>query len=110
MIHKRPSVRLRVGLLVLVPLMFLAGLAGYNITKSASSALTLIRSKTMLTDLGPPVASLQEALAAERTQAIVYFAQPLPGVLAALQRREAVADRAVTQVVQATNALSLIHI
>ena len=104
MIHKRPSVRLRVGLLVLVPLVFLAGLAGYNITKSASSALTLIRSKTMLTDLGPPVASLQEALTAERTQAIVYFAQPLPGVLAALQQREAVTDHAVAQVIQATNA------
>jgi signal transduction histidine kinase len=104
MIHKRPSVRLRVTLLVLVPLAFLAGLATYNVTRSASSALVLIRSKTMLTDLGPPVASLQQALTAERTQALVYFAQPGPGALAALGQREAVTDRAVARVTAATNS------
>jgi signal transduction histidine kinase len=104
MIHKRPSVRLRVTLLVLVPLVFLAGLAAYDVTRSASSALMLIRSKTMLTDLGPPVASLQQALTAERTQTIVYSAQPAPDVLAALRQREAVTDHAVALVAEATNS------
>lgn len=104
MIHKRPSVRLRVTLLVLVPLLFLAGLAGYEVSRSASSALTLIRSKTMLTDLGPPVASLQQALTAERTQTIVYSAQRAPDVLAALRHREAVTDHAVALVAEATNS------
>jgi signal transduction histidine kinase len=104
MIHKRPSVRLRVTLLVLVPLLFLAGLAAYDVTRSASSALTLIRSKTMLTNLGSPVASLQQALTAERTQATVYFAQPAPGVLTALRHREAVTDHAVALVAEATNS------
>jgi signal transduction histidine kinase len=104
MIHKRPSVRLRVTLLVLVPLLFLAGLAAYDVTRSASSALTLIRSKTMLTNLGPPVAGLQQALTAERTQATVYFAQPAPDVLAALRHREAVTDHAVALVAEATNS------
>jgi signal transduction histidine kinase len=103
MIHKRPSVRLRVTLLVLVPLVFLTSLAAYDVTRSASSALTLMRSKTMLADLGPPVASLQQALTAERTQATVYFAHPAPGVLAALQQREAVTDHAVALVAAATD-------
>ena len=104
MIHKRPSVRLRVILLVLVPLAFLAGLASYDVTRSASSALMLTRSKTMLTDLGPPVASLQQALTAERTQTTVYFAQPAPDALAALRQREAATDHSVAQVTAATNS------
>jgi signal transduction histidine kinase len=104
MIQKRPSVRLRVTLLVLVPLVFLTGLAAYNVTRSASSALMLIRSRTMLTDLGPPVASLQQALTAERTQTIVYFAHPAPDALAELRQREAVTDHAVKLVAQATNS------
>ena len=104
MIHKRPSVRLRVTLLVLVPLAFLAGLAAYDITRSASSALTLIRSKTMMTNLGPPVASLQQALTAERTESIVYSAQRAPDVLATLRQREAVTDHAVALVAGATNS------
>lgn len=104
MIQKRPSVRLRVTLLVLVPLVFLTGLAVYNVTRSASSALTLIRSRTMLTGLGPPVASLQRALAAERTQTIVYFAHPAPAALAELRQREAVTDHAVALVADATNS------
>jgi signal transduction histidine kinase len=104
MIQKRPSVRLRVTLLVLVPLVFLTGLAAYNVTRSAGSALTLIRSRTMLTDLGPPVASLQQALTAERTQTIVYFAHPAPGALAELRQRQAVTDHAVKLVAQATES------
>jgi signal transduction histidine kinase len=107
MIQKRPSVRLRVTLLVLVPLVFLAGLAAFDVTRSASSALTLIRSKTMLTDLGPPVASLQQALAAERTQAIVYFAHPAPDALAALGQREAATDHAVALTADATNSAAV---
>jgi signal transduction histidine kinase len=107
MILKRPSVRLRVTLLVLVPLLFLAGLATYDIARSANSALALIRSKTTLTDIGPPVASLQQALAAERREAIVYFAQPGPAQLTALRQREAVTDHAVAQVTAATTSAAV---
>lgn len=107
MTHKRLSVRLSVILLVLVPLAFLAGLAAHDITRSASSALTLIRSKTMLTNLGPPVARLQHALAAERTQTSVYSARRAPDVLAALRQREAVTDHAVALVAAATNSAAV---
>ena len=107
MILKRPSVRLRITLLVLVPLLFLAGLATYDIARSANSALALIRSKTTLTDIGPPVASLQQALAAERREAIVYFAQPGPDQLTALRQREAVTDHAVAQVTAATTSAAV---
>jgi hypothetical protein len=104
MILKRPSVRLRVALLVLVPLVFLVGLAVLDVAGSASSAVRLIKSKTMLTDLGPPVASLQQALTAERTQAAIYFAQPAPGAFTGLRRTEAVTDRAAAQVLAAMSS------
>jgi signal transduction histidine kinase len=107
MILKRRSIRLRVALLVLVPLVCLIGLSGYEVTKSASSALTLIRSRVLLTDIGPPVASLQAALTAERAQMIVSFAQPTSSAVAGLQAREAATDRAVGSFLTATNSSSV---
>src|SRR5258708_1438718 len=83
---RRRSVLLRVALLVLVPLIFLLGLFTYTVTTSVSGALTLIRSKDVMDDLAPPVASLQQALTRERAQIIVYGGQPTPAAQAALQR------------------------
>jgi signal transduction histidine kinase len=101
---RRRSVLLRVALLVLVPLGFLIGLFTYTITTSAHSALTLIRSKVMMDDLGQPVASLQQALTHERAQLIVYYAQPTPAELAALQRQQVATDHAVTSFLGATGS------
>ena len=92
---RRRSVLLRVALLVLVPLVFLVGLFSYTVTTSVTGALTLIRSKVMMDDLGQPVASLQQALTRERAQTIVYYARPTPAALAALQRQQLVTDQAV---------------
>jgi signal transduction histidine kinase len=103
---RRRSVLLRVALLVLVPLVFLAGLVTYTVTTSVTGALTLIRSEVMLDDLGQPVASLQQALSRERAQTIVYYARPTPAALAALKRQQAVTDRAVAAVMAATGSSS----
>ena len=107
MILKRRSIGLRVALLVLVPLVFLIGLSAYNVTRSASSALGLIRSRVMLTHIGPPVASLQAALTAERAQMIVFYAQPTQTAVTGLQAREAATDRTVTAFLAATNSSSV---
>lgn len=101
---RRRSVLLRVALLVLVPLVFLAGLVTYTVTTSVTGALTLIRSKVMMDDLGQPVASLQQALSRERAQTIVYYARPTPAALAGLKRRQAVTDHAVAAVMAATGS------
>ena len=104
---RRRSVLLRVGLLVLVPLVLLVGLFGYTVTTSVSGALTLIRSKDVMDDLGPPVASLQQALTRERAQMIVYWARPTPAARAALQRQQAATDRAVASLRVAADSLSV---
>ena len=88
------SVRVRVSLLVLVPLVFLLGLFGYLVTTSAATVLTLNRSRVMMDELARPVAGLQQALAAERAQVTVYYARPSPRSLATLQQLQAGTDRA----------------
>jgi Nitrate and nitrite sensing/Histidine kinase-, DNA gyrase B-, and HSP90-like ATPase len=96
MAARRPSVRVRVSLLALVPLIFLVGIFGYLAATSASTVLALTRSKVMMDDLAGPVAGLQRALAAERSQAAAYYAHPDGIRLAALESQEAQTDRAVT--------------
>ena len=104
---RRRSVLLRVALLVLVPLVFLVGLFTYTVTTSVNGALTLIRSKVMMDDLGQPVASLQQALTHERAQTTVYYARPKPAALAALQRQQTVTDHAVASLTAATDSSSV---
>jgi signal transduction histidine kinase len=104
---RRRSVLLRVALLVLVPLLFLIGLFSYTVVTSASSALTLNRSKVMMDELGPPVASLQQALTRERAEMVVYGARPTPVAQAALEAQEAVTDRAVASVTATTDSQSV---
>jgi hypothetical protein len=93
---RRRSVRVRVALLVLVPLAFLIAIFGYTVATSASSVLTLSRSKVMMDTLARPTADLQQAIRAERAQVIVYYAQPTPARLASLARLQADTNRALT--------------
>ena len=104
---RRRSVLLRVALLVLVPLVFMTGLFAYTVTTSVAGALTLIRSKVMMDDLGQPVARLQRALTHERARMIVYDARPAPAALAGLKRQQAVTDRAVASVMATTGSTSV---
>jgi len=102
MILRRRSVLLRVALLVLVPLIFLVALSSFEFASSLQGALTLLRSKVMMDDLGRPVAGLQQALTGERAQAMVYYARPTRAALAGLHHDQAATDRAVTSVLTAT--------
>ncbi len=101
---RRRSVLLRIALLVLVPLLFLVGIFTYSVTTSARTALTFIRSKVMVEDLGRPVARLQLALTHERAQVSVYYASPNPDALAALRQQQAITNHAAVSFAAATNA------
>jgi len=92
---RRRSVLLQVALLVLIPLIFLVGSFAYIVTTSASTALTLTRSKVVMDQLRLPVAALQQALSRERAHVVTYYVRPTPAARAALQRLQAVSDRAV---------------
>jgi len=107
MILRRRSVLLRVALLVLVPLVFLVGMSSFEFASSVGGALTLLRSKVMLDDLGRPVARLQVALTSEREQTMVYFARPDRGALAGLRGSQAATSRAVHAVQTATGSAAV---
>jgi signal transduction histidine kinase len=102
---RRRSVLLRVALLVLVPLILLIGSFAYIVATSASSARTLIRSQVVMDHLRLPVATMQQALSRERAQVIVYYIRPTPAVRAALQRQQAVTNRAVHTFMAAAESL-----
>jgi signal transduction histidine kinase len=104
---RRRSVLLQVALLVLIPLILLVGSFAYTVTTSASSALTLTRSKVVMDQLRSPVAALQQALSRERAQVIVYYVRPTRTAHAALQRLQAVTDRAVHSFMAAAESLAV---
>ncbi|HUZ54689.1 MAG TPA: nitrate- and nitrite sensing domain-containing protein [Streptosporangiaceae bacterium] len=106
---RRRSVLLRVTLLVLIPLVFLVGIFSYAITSSAVAALTLIRARSVISDLKQPVANLQHALTHERAQMIVYNTRPAPAAYAALQRQQAITDHATASFLAAADSPSVRH-
>jgi hypothetical protein len=107
MILRRRLLQLRVGLLVVVPLLPLIGLFSYAVATSAGSALTLNRSGVVMDDLARPVAGLQQALTRERAQVIVYGARPGRAARAALRGREQATDRAVASFTAAAGSRSV---
>jgi signal transduction histidine kinase len=104
---RRRSVLLRIALLVLIPLILLTASFAYIATTSLSSALTLTRSTVVMGNLRLPVADLQQELSKERAQMIVYYIRPTPAAQAALQRQEAVTDRAVRSFMAAADSPSV---
>jgi signal transduction histidine kinase len=104
---RRRSVLLQVALLVLIPLILLVGSFTYIVSTSASTALTLNRSKVVMDQLRLPVAALQRALSHERAQVIIYYVRPTPAGRAALQRLEVVTDRAVHSFMTAADSLGV---
>jgi HAMP domain-containing protein len=102
---RRRSVLLRVALLVLIPLILLVGSFAYTVTTGLNSALTLIRSTVVMDHLRLPVANLQQALSRERALAVVYYIEQSAAARAALQRQDAVTDRADDSFMTAVDSL-----
>src|ERR1700722_12412700 len=70
------SIRLRVGILIVVPVLCLIGLYAFAASITLGSAVTQSHAKTVRSDLLNPVANFQAALAAERHLALLSLANP----------------------------------
>jgi signal transduction histidine kinase len=88
------SIRLRIFLLVAIPILALIGLYAFAATTTASAALSLARSRTVKNVTGLPIGRLETQIAAERLLAVVYLAAPVPQDLAALRAQQRKTDQA----------------
>ncbi len=70
------SIRLRVGILIVVPVLCLIGLYAFAASITLGSALTQSHAKAVRSDLLNPVANFQAAVATERHLAILSLANP----------------------------------
>ena len=91
--HK--SIRLRVLLLILVPLLSLVGVYAYATTSTVREAVNLARAGQVDEVSVTPDARLMTELAAERSLAVVDLAAPTARAAAALAQQEALTDAAV---------------
>ncbi len=84
MLHRR-SIRLRIIVLVLVPVVALVGLYSIVLNLTVGNLLTLKQEAAIRQLVALPVAHVQTQLARERTLALLYLASPehggLPGLL-----------------------------
>jgi signal transduction histidine kinase len=92
------SIRQRIFLLVVIPILSLTGLYVFAVSITAHDALLLARSRTVKNTEGLPTGVLQGEIEAERLLAVVYLARPAPRNLAALQAQEGRTDKALRQV------------
>lgn len=70
------SIRLRVGILIVVPVLCLLGLYGFAVSITLGNALAQQRATSIRTDLVNPVGAFQVQLAAERHLALQLLANP----------------------------------
>ncbi len=86
---RRRSIRLRIVLLVAIPILSLIGVYAFAATITASDAINLARSRTLKDTVGTPTGNLEAQVDAERLLAVAYLAAPLPSNLATLHAQEA---------------------
>ncbi len=92
---RRRSIRLRIFVLVLIPILCLTGVYAFAATITASNAIKLSHEKRVYNTISLPSGSLESALDAERVYAAVYLADPAPINLGLLQAQEHKTDQAV---------------
>jgi signal transduction histidine kinase len=91
------SVRTRILLLTIVPILCLLGLYSYAATVTLGDALSLARSSMVKNTTGKPLGRFLAQLEAERLLAVVYLAHPTAANRASLRMQEATtADAAVS--------------
>jgi signal transduction histidine kinase len=89
------SIRLRVFLLVAIPILFLTGLYAFVADLTVGNAVSLARSRTVKNVIATPTTNLQVALNTERGLALVYLAKPSSRLLAELSALEAKTNNAL---------------
>jgi signal transduction histidine kinase len=82
------SIRLRILLLVAIPILSLIGVYAFAATTTASDAINLSRSRTLKDTIGTPTGNYEAQIDTERLLAVAYLAAPVPSNLATLRAQE----------------------
>ncbi len=82
------SIRLRILLLVAIPILSLIGVYAFAATITATDAINLARSRTLKDTIGTPTGNLEAQIDTERLLAVAYLAAPVPSNLATLRAQE----------------------
>jgi signal transduction histidine kinase len=101
---RRRSIRLRIFLLVAIPILSLIGIYAFAATITASNAINLSQSRTVFNTISLPSGLLESALDSERVYAVVYLADPAPLSRAVLRVQEQKTDRSIAAFKAAANA------
>ena len=83
------SIRQRILLLVLVPVLSLIGLYAYSTTVFSTQAINLARTNVLKNSTAQPAGNFYGAVGTERPMALVYLARPSADSLAQLKAAEA---------------------
>jgi anti-sigma regulatory factor (Ser/Thr protein kinase) len=92
---RRRSVRMRIIVLVLVPVIALLGLYALMLTLTTGTFASLRQAETVRSDVTQPVTTIQLQLSRERQAALLYLADPTRTRLSVLLGREAKTDAAI---------------
>ena len=87
------SIRSRVLVLVLIPLLSLIGLYAFATALTASNAVTLARARTIKNTISNPIGLFEAQIQTERLLATVYLGGPTPLNLGALTTQEVKTDK-----------------
>src|SRR5215475_2272420 len=87
------SVRKRILLLALVPLLSLFGLYIFTTSTTARNAINLARANTLKNATGQPTGNFERAIQTERLLALLYLAAPTPANQAKLNAAEQATNR-----------------
>ncbi|HUK71209.1 MAG TPA: nitrate- and nitrite sensing domain-containing protein [Streptosporangiaceae bacterium] len=98
------SIRLRIFLLVLIPLLSLLGLYIFVASITIGDAVSEARATALKNDTGQPVGNFEGQLDSERRIAMIYLAAPIPQFLAQLDAQEAKTDQARTAMAAAVTS------
>jgi signal transduction histidine kinase len=101
---RQRSIRLRIFLLVLIPLLSLLGLYIFVASITVGQAISEAHSRALKNDTGPPVGNFEAQIDSERRVAMIYLAAPAPQFLAQLDSQEAKTDQARSAMAAAVNS------
>src|SRR5689334_13330809 len=79
------SIRLRIYILVAIPLITMLGLFGYVAYSSVTNWLNLDRAPTLINETSEPLTNFVNLMQTERRAAVVYLSQPNAANLASFQ-------------------------
>ena len=102
------SIRLRVGILIAVPVLCLLTLYGFVAAFTLGSTLTQLHAKTVKDELGVPVSNFQKQLGTERMLALLSLANPTSTTDAgAFEKQEVNTDNSFGALVRAVREPSV---